>query len=70
MFFFCMTYKMVALGKAREGPRYSDHLRKIKVPDPDLAPDPELALDTELLPDPELAPTPDPTMIWLVMIGT
>jgi hypothetical protein len=57
---------------ATEGPIYLDHLRKIKVPapDPELAPVPELALDTELVPDPELAPSPDPTMIWLVIIGT
>jgi hypothetical protein len=43
---------------------------KIKIPDPELALAPELAVDTELVPDPELAPTPDPTMIWLVIIGT
>jgi hypothetical protein len=51
---------------APEGQRSSDHLRKIKVPDPA----PELAPDTELVPNPELAPTPDPTIIWLVIIGT
>jgi hypothetical protein len=38
---------------APEGPGSSDHLRKIKVPDP--APDPELA------PDPEKTLTPDQT---------
>jgi hypothetical protein len=51
---------------ALEGQRSSDHLRKIKVPDPA----PELAPDTELVPDLELARTPDPTIIWLVIIGT
>jgi hypothetical protein len=43
---------------------------KIPAPDPELALAPELAADTELVPDPELALTPDPTMIWLVIIGT
>jgi hypothetical protein len=64
---------------APEGPRSSDHLRKIKDPEtapaqelapaPELAPASELALapgiapDTELAPDPELAPIPDLTII-------
>jgi hypothetical protein len=43
---------------ASEGPRSTDHLRKIKAPDMELAPDPELAL------------TPDRTIIWLVKIGS
>jgi hypothetical protein len=55
---------------ALEGQRSSDHLRKIKAPDPAPAPAPELSQDTELVPDPELAPTPDSTIIWLVIIGT
>jgi hypothetical protein len=45
---------------APEGPGSSDHLRKIKVPDP--------APDLELAPDPEKTPTPDQTITvfyWL-----
>jgi hypothetical protein len=56
MIIFFTVYQSFKFIRSKEGPRFLDHLRKIRVQDS--APDPEQAQDSEQDPDPDQAPDP------------